>query len=220
MKRLTMLVLLVLLAGLAAWPAIAQSPAAQAPAAGAQPPVDPVATALRNGFDGISRNVSESAAKMPEENFAFKPTPEVRSFGEILGHVANSHYAYCSRVKGEKNPIAQDLEKVTAKADLVKAVNDSIDYCKAVYAAMTDAKLVQPVAPPATAPVAPAAQRGQAPAAGQAPAPRPVVPLNMLMQNVTHDWEHYGNLVTYLRLKGLVPPSTERSQMGRGRGGI
>jgi uncharacterized damage-inducible protein DinB len=220
MKRLTMLVLLVLLVGLAAWPVIAQSPAAQAPAASVQPPADPVATALKNGFDGISRNVSESAAKMPEENFAFKPTPEVRSFGEILGHVANSHYSYCSRVKGEKNPNAQDLEKVTAKADLVKAVNDSIDYCKAVYASMTDAKLAQPVAPPTPAAAAPAAQRGQAPAAGQAPAPRPAVPLNVLLQNVTHDWEHYGNLVTYLRLKGLVPPSTERSQMGRGRGGL
>jgi uncharacterized damage-inducible protein DinB len=219
MKRSTLLVLMVLFVGLLALPVIAQMPPAQAPAAAAQPPVDPVATALRTGFDGIARNVSESAAKMPEENFAFKPTPEVRSFGEILGHVANSHYSYCSRVKGEKNPSAQDLEKVTAKADLVKALNDSIDYCKAVYASMTDVKILQPVPPVAPA-TAPAAQRGQAPAAGQAPAPRPAVPFNVLLQNVTHDWEHYGNLVTYLRLKGLVPPSTERSQMGRGRGGL
>ena len=216
MKRSTLLILLVLFVGLLALPVIAQMPPAQAPAAAAQPPLDPVATALRTGFDGIARNVS---AKMPEENFAFKPTPEVRSFGEILGHVANSHYSYCSRVKGEKNPSAQDLEKVTAKADLVKALNDSIDYCKAVYASMTDAKIQQPVPPVAPA-TAPAAQRGQAPAAGQAPAPRPTLPLNVLLQNVTHDWEHYGNLVTYLRLKGLVPPSTERSQMGRGRGGL
>ena len=226
MKRLTMFVLLVLLVGLAAWPVIAQSPAAQAPAASAQPPVDPVATALKNGFDGISRNVAESAVKMPEENLAFKPTPEVRSFGEILGHVANSHYAYCSRVKGEKNPNAQDLEKVTAKADLVKAVNDSIDYCKAVYASMTDAKIVQPVTPATTAPApsAPAGLRVDGAPAAQAqkpPAPpRPVVPFNVLNQNLTHDWEHYGNLVTYLRLKGLVPPSTERAQAGRGRGGM
>jgi len=218
MKRLTMLVLLGFFVGLAASPVMGQTPTSQAPAASAQTPADPIATALKNGFDGISRNLSESATKMPEENFAFKPTPEVRSFGEILGHVANSHYSYCSRMKGEKNPNTQDLEKVAAKAEMVKAFNESVDYCKAVYASMTDAKLVQMVTPPAPAP---AAQRGETPAAGQKPpaAPRPFVPFNLLNQNLTHDWEHYGNIVTYLRLKGLVPPSTERSQAGRGRGG-
>jgi uncharacterized damage-inducible protein DinB len=220
MKRSILLVLLVLFVGLAALPVIGQTPA-QAPAANAQAPVDPIATALKNGFDGIARNLSESAAKMPEENFAFKPTPEVRSFGELLGHVANSHYSYCSRVKGEQNPNTQDLEKVAAKAEMVKAFTASVDYCKAVYASMTDARVVTPVTPP-TASTAPAAQRGQAPAGAQAPpaAPRPFVPFNVLNQNLTHDWEHYGNIVTYLRLKGLVPPSTERSQMGRGRGGM
>jgi uncharacterized damage-inducible protein DinB len=222
MKRTTLLALLVLLVGLVSLPVIAQMPSGQAPAAGAQAPTDPVATALRTGFDGISRNLSESAAKMPEENFAFKPTPEVRSFGEILGHVANTHYSYCSRVKGEANPNKEDLEKLKTKAEFVKAINDSIDYCKAVYASMTDAKIVQPVTPPATTPSAPANLRvdGAPAAQTQKPAPRPVVPFNTLMGNVTHDWEHYGNLVTYLRLKGLVPPSTERAQAGRGRCGF
>lgn len=217
MKRSTLLALLVLFVGLLSLPVIAQMPA---PAAGAQAPPDPVATALKTGFDGITRNLAESAAKMPEENFAFKATPDVRSFGEILGHVANSHYSYCSRVKGEKNPNAQDLEKLKTKAEMVKALNDSIDYCKAVYASMTDAKILQPVTPPATTPTAPTNVRVDGAPAQPAPAPRPVVPFNTLMGNVTHDWEHYGNLVTYLRLKGLVPPSTERSQMGRGRGGF
>lgn len=204
MKRSISLPILVVLAAVSTWPLIAQTPAATT-----QAPSDPLATALKNGFDGIARNVSESAAKMPEANFAFKPTPEVRSFGELLGHIANTHYSYCSMVKGEKNPNTQDLEKVTAKADMVKVVNDSIEYCKSAYAAMDDAKLLQPVPPPAPA---------TPPAAG-APAPRPTVPYNRLLANLTHDWEHYGNLVTYLRLKGLVPPSTERAQAGRGRGG-
>jgi uncharacterized damage-inducible protein DinB len=208
MKRSIWLVLLVVLVGVSA-SLIAQMPAAQAPAASAQAPTDPIATALKNGFDGISRNVSESAAKMPEADFAFKPTKDVRSFGEILGHIANTHYSLCAAVKGEKKPDAQDFEKITAKSDMVKGLNDSIDYCKAAYASMTDARLLQPVPPPAPA---------TPPAAGQ-PAPRPTVPFNRLMSNLTHDWEHYGNLVTYLRLKGLVPPSTERAQAGRGRGG-
>ncbi len=221
MKRSTLLALLVLFVALLSLRVIAQMPSGQAPAAGTQgPPTDPVATALKNGFDGITRNLAESAAKMPEENYAFKPTPEVRSFGEILGHVANTHYNYCSRIKGEKNPNTQDFEKLKTKAEMVKALNDSIDYCKAVYASMTDAKIVQPITPPATTPTAPANVRVEGAAAQPAPAPRPVVPLNTLMGNVTHDWEHYGNLVTYLRLKGLVPPSTERAQAGRGRGGL
>jgi uncharacterized damage-inducible protein DinB len=224
MKRSTLLALLVLLVGLVSF-RLANLPVnAQAPAAAAQATPDPIATALRTGFDGISRNLSESATKMPEENFAFKPTPDVRSFGEILGHVANSHYSYCSRVKGEPNPNKQNFEQVKAKADMVKALNDSIDYCKAVYASMTDAKIGQPATPTVAAPAAPTGLRVDGDPAAQAPKPaappRPMVPFNTLMGNLTHDWEHYGNLVTYLRLKGLVPPSTERAQAGRGRGGM
>ncbi len=221
MRRLLMLAAFVLFVVCALLPALAQGRAPQTPTAAPPPVTDPVSSALRTAFDGVARNLAESAAKMPEENFAFKPTPEVRSFGEILGHVANSHYSYCSRVKGEANPNSRDLEKVTAKAEMVKVFNESIDYCKAVYASMTDAKAVQPMTPPAPA-TAPAAQSGQPPAAGQKPpaAPRVFVPFNVLNQNLTHDWEHYGNLVTYMRLKGLVPPSTERAQAGRGRGGM
>jgi len=202
MKRSTRLSLLVLLVVVSLAPLVAQTPAAQTP-------VDPVATALKNGFDRITGFLSQSGAKMPEADFAFKATKEVRSFGEILGHVANSHYAYCSSVKGEKNPNTQDFEKVVVKADLVKGLTESIDYCKTAYASTTDAKLLQPVAPPTPA---------TPPAAG-APAPRPTVPLGRLLGNLTHDWEHYGNLVTYLRLKGLVPPSSEPAP-GRGRGGL
>ncbi len=222
MKRRSLIALLVLFVGVGIVAVFGQAPADKPPAAqAAQPPADPVSTALKTGFDGIARNLSESAAKMPEENYAFKPTPEVRSFGELLGHVANAHYSYCSRVKGEKNPNAQDLEKITAKAEMVKAFNESVDYCKAVYASMTDAKLLQMVTPaPTAAPVAPAAQGAQAPAPKAPPAPRPFMPFSVLNGNLTHDWEHYGNIVTYLRLKGLVPPSTERAQMGRGRGGM
>jgi len=168
---------------------------AQPPAQGAGSTVDPFSKMLKTSFDTVARYLAGSAEKMPEANFAFKPTPEVRSFGEILGHVANSHYSYCSRLKGEKNPDeGNDLEKKTAKADIVKALNDSIAYCTAVYAGMTDAMAVENLAPPA--PPAP-------------PAPAPTPRLRLLLGNVTHDQEHYGNLVTYLRLKGLVPPSSE-----------
>jgi uncharacterized damage-inducible protein DinB len=194
MKRVLLVVVCLVVMAL---PAVAQPPAQ-----GAGATADPFSKALNASFDTVSRYLAGSAEKMPEANFAFKPTPEVRSFGEIIGHVANSQFSYCSRVKGEKNPNeGNDFEKKTAKADLVKALNDSIAYCSAVYNSMTDAMAVEPVAAlPAPAPTASAPAR---------PPQSPALKLRFLLGNVTHDQEHYGNLVTYLRLKGLVPPSSE-----------
>jgi hypothetical protein len=71
---------------------------------------------------------------MSEENYAFKPTPEVRSFGQLVGHVANANYMICSMALGEKNPNAADFEKTTAKAALVQAIKDSFTYCDKAYA--------------------------------------------------------------------------------------
>ncbi len=189
--RLGVLVVLVSVAAVGS----AQTPSS--PAAGP----NPFSTLVKASYDVVARYLVGSAEKMPEENYGFKPTPDVRSFGEILGHVANTHYNYCSRIKGEKNPNeGTDLEKKTAKADLVKALKDSIDYCSAVYADMTDGKALEPLAPPS----APATA-----APPQAARPAPMPRFRLLLGNVTHDQEHYGNLVTYLRLKGLVPPSSE-----------
>ncbi len=178
---------------------------AQPPAQGAGAMADPFSKALKTSFDTVARYLVGSAEKMPESNFSFKPTPEVRSFGQIIGHVANSQFSYCARAKGEKNPNqGNDFEKKTAKDDLVKALKDSVAYCSAVYDTMTDAMAVEPVAaPPAPAPTASAPAR---------PPQQPALKLRFLLGNITHDQEHYGNLVTYLRLKGLVPPSSEPSK--------
>ena len=181
MKRLLILVLLL---GIGAAPALAQAPAAAGAAA------DPLSRAVKSMWDGVKRNVAESAAKVSEENLAFKPTPEVRSFGQLLGHIANSAYSYCARAKGEANPNqGNDFEKKTAKADLVKAIADAFDYCDGVYGTLTDAKALEMIK------------------AGQ----NEVVRVSPLITNISHTNEHYGNLVTYFRLKGIVPPSTERT---------
>ena len=142
---------------------------------------------LRNSWNSVKRYVAASAEKMPDANYGFKPTPEVRSFGELIGHLANEHYLLCSPVKGEKNPMADvDFEKKTSKADLVKAINDSNAYCDAAYAAMKDeAKTVTSLSET-----------------------RRDTPFRVMLLNVTHDNEHYGNLITYLRMKGIVPPSS------------
>lgn len=185
MKRLLILVLLL---GISVVPAMAQGPTP----AGAQP--DPLSRAVKGLWDGVKRNIAESAEKMPEANFAFKPTPDVRSFGELLGHVANSNYSSCAMAKGEPNPNqGNDFEKKTAKADLVKAITDAQAYCDSVYGSMNDMKAMEPIK------------------AGQNEVPR----LRPLISNISHANEHYGNIVTYFRLKGMVPPSTERSQQMR-----
>jgi uncharacterized damage-inducible protein DinB len=142
---------------------------------------------LRSSWNSVKRFVATSAEKMPDANYGFKPTPEVRSFGELIGHLANEHYLLCSPLKGEKNPMADvDFEKKTAKADLVKAITDSIAYCDAAYAAMKDE--------PKT--VAAFSET------------RKDTPFRVMLLNVTHDNEHYGNIITYLRMKGIVPPSS------------
>src|SRR5438105_1557524 len=145
-----------------------------------QPPsaaVDAGYTAtLRASWNSVKRYVASSAEKMPDASYGFKPVSDVRSFGELLGHLANEHYLLCSALKAEKNPMADvDFEKKTAKADLVKAINESIAYCDSAYASMKD--------DPRT--VAAFSET------------RKDTPFRVMLLNVTHDNEHYGNMVTY-----------------------
>jgi uncharacterized damage-inducible protein DinB len=185
------LVQLALLLAVAAAPAAAQTPQPVPAAAGT---ANALSTTLKQLYDGVTRNVVEAAEKMPADQFAFKPTPEVRSFGEMVGHVADSFYSYCSRANQATSPSAESVEKTkTTKADLVTALKAAQAYCDGVYGAMTDAKAMTLV------------KAGQ----NEVPAVR------LLIQNVSHTNEHYGNLVTYMRLKSLVPPSTERAQQMR-----
>jgi uncharacterized damage-inducible protein DinB len=149
---------------------------------------NPLSAGNKYLYSMIKANLIKAAQKMPEENYSFKPTPEVRSFGQIVGHVADAQYLFCTAVKGDKKE--SDIEKTkTSKADLVAALQEAFTYCDAVYNAMTDA-------------AAPAKLKffGQ-----------DATKLGVLSFNVAHDNEHYGNIVTYMRLKGLVPPSSESS---------
>ena len=147
----------------------------------------------------IRRNLAESAENMPAADYSFKPTPEVRTFAQLIGHVASANFLFCSAAKGETSPSSANYEQLTDKAALVKALNESLSYCDQVYEATTDANFSQPV------------KVGFAPNIGPADTIRGAV-LNF---NVTHNNEHYGNLVVYLRLKGQTPPSTARARQQR-----
>lgn len=161
-------------------------------------PTNPLSTSIQNQEKTIQANISKSAEKFSEADYAFKPAgvaAEVRGFGQLVAHLASSNFFYCSRAKGEANPSKADIEKtVTAKADLVKALNDSFAYCDGVYGALTDANLTELITVP-----------------GPNNTTRKITRTQILISNLAHNNEHYGNLVTYLRAKGIVPPSSERS---------
>ncbi len=174
MKRLVLLF---------AIPLISIPVCAQAP-----PNPNPLSAGEKGLYNYLKPDLIKAAEKMPEENYGFKPTPEVRSFGQIVGHVADAQYMFCSIVLGDGTKPPGIEKSKTSKTDLVKVLNDSFAYCDKAYDSMTDAHATEMVK-----------------FFG-----RDMAKLTMLSINNAHDDEHYGNLVTYMRIKGLVPPSSER----------
>jgi uncharacterized damage-inducible protein DinB len=151
------------------------------------PPANPITASEKGLYSFVSNAVIGAAQKMPEENYSFKPTPEVRSFGQIVGHVADASYMFCSQTLGEANP-TKGIEKTkTSKADLVAALKDAIAYCNRAFDSMTDAKGSQMVKL----------------------FDFDIAKLTLFSLNTAHTDEHYGNMVTYLRIKGIVPPTSE-----------
>jgi uncharacterized damage-inducible protein DinB len=130
-----------------------------------------------------------SAEKMPEESYNFKPTDAVRSYGQIVGHLADAQYNFCSMALGETNPGLKIEETKTTKADLVVALKTAFAYCDKAYDGMTDASGAQMVK-----------------LFGM-----DMPKFGVLNINNAHDMEHYGNLVTYMRMKNIVPPSSEQA---------
>jgi len=145
---------------------------------------------IRSLYEAVRGYLTASADQMPEDKYSFRPTEEVRSFGEIIGHVANSGYMFCAPVLGEEPPSLPDAEKLASKAELVAALKASFAYCdKAHQLSAADASAaVQFFGQPNTK-------------------------LSVLAFNMGHDFEHYGNLVTYMRLNGMVPPSSQGGGM-------
>ena len=135
----------------------------------------------------VSAWIERAAEKMPEQEYGFKPDPAVRSFGQILGHLADANYLFCSAVLGEKNPTSVIEKTKTTKAELTSALHDAFAYCSRAYDALTDAGANETVK-------AFGQERNK---------------LGVLWFNASHNLEHYGNLVVYLRLKAIVPPSSE-----------
>src|SRR5258708_740318 len=177
----------VILGSLLAFPMAAQT--------NQQPPPKDLSAWLRNSFAMNRKFIARAAEKMPEDFYGIRPgaQTEVRTFGQLVGHLADFNYRWCSDAKGEKNPMEEtELEKLASKADLVKALNSALTYCDGAYAMLTDANsmdLVQGTRDDGTK--------------------VPVLRISRLISNLAHNNEHYGNFVTYMRIKSIVPPSSE-----------
>jgi hypothetical protein len=174
MKRCFTLTLAVLLAGAGAGILQAQE---------ASP--NPLSSEAKQAYTAIKNNLTKMAEKMPEENYAFKPTPDIRTFGQLVAHVADSQARTCSAVKGEQKAV--NAASKTSKEELVAALKESFAICDAAFDGLTDATAVEMIRSP----------RGQR------------SKLGALVGNTTHDNEEYGYMAVYLRLKGVVPPSSE-----------
>ena len=140
------------------------------------------------GLHDITRtNIMATAQLLDEELYAYRPTDEVRSVGELLAHVAGAQFSFCSAAAGEASPSSENFEETrTTKSEIIAALGAGFGYCADVYEAMTDER-----------------GAGEVSFFGGANTAHGVLAFNS-----AHNYEHYGNLVTYMRMNGIVPPSS------------
>ncbi len=189
MKRVTCLV-----AGLMLF---AASAAAQAPAAGQKLGL---AASMQRAYTTLKENLTQAAEKMPEANYTFKPAsdPDLRTYGQWIGHQTDNQFTNCAIIKGVPNPSPpQSNEKKTRKAELVKALADAFAFCDGAFSALTDQSAMQMVKQ------------------GEGETARGGVASAML----SHGLESYGIVVVYLRAKGIAPPNANPAGARGGRGG-
>ena len=157
---------------------------------------NPLTSGARQHYGIIRGYVTRAAAKIPEDLYAYRPTPDVRSFAQLIGHLADANYRLCSVLAGVDPAMDAGIERDRhTKAELTKALEESFAYCDKQYAAMSDVG-GQPIV--------------KFDAGGEgARVPIQMPRFTVMAFHTAHAFEHYGNLVTYMRLKGLVPPSSE-----------
>lgn len=166
---------------------------AQAPAPAAAPrPPQTLPMFVKGQYATLKRNITGSAEKMPAEHFSFRPAPEVMTYSELLAHVLEVQYGICSAAKGVSDPsVGKDLMKTTTgKAAVIQLAKDSFAFCDDAIAALTIENALDMLT------------------VGAAPNQRQIARSNQLTMLLIHGNEHYGNLVTYMRIKGIVPPSS------------
>ena len=150
-------------------------------------PAMPVTMSMKGLHEITSGNVMATAEMLDEEMYAYQPTEEVRTAGKILAHIAGAQFLFCSAAGGVENPNSENFEETAnTKAEIVAALESGFAFCNEVYANMTDERGAEMVD-----------FFGNQMAASA-----------VLAFNAAHNYEHYGNLVTYMRINGITPPSS------------
>ena len=171
------------------------------------PDVQNPATASANAFYSLGkRNILEGAEKMPAEYYTYQPTKDVRTFAQIVAHIADTQYIFCSAARNIPNPNGENLKPgqvtntlertLSTKAELTAALRRSFEFCDPAFATeVSDAAWKDTVT------------------LNNSSRPR----ATPMLLELIHMWEHYGNMTTYMREKNVVPPSTERVQQQQRR---
>lgn len=149
---------------------------------------DPIVSAFKTRYETAKMNFIESAAAMPADGMDYKLTPVQRSFGDWITHTAGMNYSTCAAMAGQPAP-SHEAAKATTKPAIEKVIQESFAYCDSVIQSMTDAKALTEVA------------------IGN----RKVIPVDSMIGYIANLNAHYGNMVGYMRMKGVVPPSTARA---------
>lgn len=189
MKKLVSLLLTFLFAAAA----LAQTPQAK-PAEPAQPPT--FTQILNRSLSGVESEFVPAAEAMPDDKYDFAPTngefKGVRTFGQQVRHVAAANYMICAAILSEKPPVDTGGESgpasIKTKADSVKFLKDSYAYCHKAYSSINESN-----------------------ATGQVQSPfgsNKVSRLGLAVMNVGHNFDHYGQMVEYLRMNGIIPPAS------------
>src|SRR6476469_5428978 len=151
------------------------------------PAKSPLIATSQAFFTGAKNNILRSAEKIPDNLWSFQPTPDVRTVAQLFAHVADGQYEFCGAADGK--PVDKGIEKsAKTKEAIVAALKDAFAYCDAVYSKMSDADAANIVD-----------------FFG-----RKATKLGIMDFNTAHTMEHYGNLVTYMRIKNIVPPSSQK----------
>jgi uncharacterized damage-inducible protein DinB len=154
---------------------------------GAFQAADPTVASVKGTYDLVKGNILKAAAQVPDDMYAFKPTPDVRSMAALFAHIADANFMICAAASGEKPTMSGIEKEKTAKKDVMTALEASFTFCDSAFTGMTGARANETI---------------------KFFLPGTHTRIGVLAFNTAHDFEHYGNVVTYMRLKGMVPPSS------------
>jgi hypothetical protein len=152
---------------------------------------NPLSAEVKWSYNSIKGNLLKLADKMPAENYGFRPTPDVETFARRVAHIADANMNVCTGLNGERKALGAAAK--TSKADLVAALKESFAYCDRVFDALTDTTAVETVSSRLGGPFPPEPTRSR---------------LATLYNLVRHSNEMYGYMAVYLRLNGVIPPTS------------